>query len=360
MKDFLVTWKELALPVGILGATVVLALAAHYLFFKMVDRLAKSSKRVLDDTLVRHCRAPARIIIPVMAVYFVLPLIRLSPAILVFLKQSLSLLLIASVAWLIISMAYVVEDLVLSQFRIDVRDNLRARRIRTQIQILRKVVIVIVGVIALATILMTFEKVRQLGTSILASAGILGIIIGIAAQRSIATLLAGLQLAVTQPIRIDDVVIVENEWGRIEEITLTYVVVRIWDLRRLIVPMTYFLEKPFQNWTRVSAELLGTVFLYVDYTVPVQAVRDELHRILENSKSWDGRVCVLQVTNATERTVELRALVSAPDSSSAWELRCDVREKLLEFIQKNHPDGLPKVRGELHALGRDKILTRND
>ena len=257
-------------------------------------------------------------------------------------------------------MAYVVEDLVLSQFRIDVRDNLRARRIRTQIQILRKVVIVIVGVIALATILMTFEKVRQLGTSILASAGILGIIIGIAAQRSIATLLAGLQLAVTQPIRIDDVVIVENEWGRIEEITLTYVVVRIWDLRRLIVPMTYFLEKPFQNWTRVSAELLGTVFLYVDYTVPVQAVRDELHRILENSKSWDGRVCVLQVTNATERTVELRALVSAPDSSSAWELRCDVREKLLEFIQKNHPDGLPKVRGELHALGRDKILTRND
>jgi small-conductance mechanosensitive channel len=359
MKGFLLTWKELALPVGIMGTTVILSLTAHYLFFKVAERLAKRSKRTLDDTLVKRCRAPARIIVPVMAVYFVLPLMKLSPAILVFLKQSLALLLIASVAWLIIGVTYVIEDLVLSQFRIDVRDNLRARRIHTQIQILKKVVIIIVGVIALATVLMTFEKVRQLGTSILASAGILGIIIGIAAQRSIATLLAGLQLAVTQPIRIDDVVIVENEWGRIEEITLTYVVVRIWDLRRLIVPMTYFLEKPFQNWTRVSAELLGTVFLYVDYTVPVQAVRDELHRILENSRLWDGRVCVLQVTNATERTVELRALMSTPDASTAWELRCEVREKLIEFIRTNYPNGLPKVRGELHGLDRNKILSQD-
>ncbi|MDH3556523.1 MAG: mechanosensitive ion channel family protein, partial [Deltaproteobacteria bacterium] len=178
-------------------------------------------------------------------------------------------------------------------------------------------------------------------------AGIVGIIVGLAAQKSISTLFAGIQMAITQPIRIDDVVIVENEWGRIEEITLTYVVVRIWDLRRLIVPITYFLEKPFQNWTRISADLLGTVFLYVDYTVPVEAVRAELKRILESSPLWDKQVCTLQVTNATDRTLELRALMSAADSPRAWELRCDVREKLIGFIRQNYPDGLPKVRAEL-------------
>jgi small-conductance mechanosensitive channel len=206
---------------------------------------------------------------------------------------------------------------------------------------------------------MTFSKVRQLGTSILASAGIVGIIVGIAAQRSIATLLAGFQIAITQPIRLDDVVIVENEWGRIEEITLTYVVVRIWDLRRLVVPITYFLEKPFQNWTRVSADLLGTVFIYVDYTVPVQAVREKLRGILEHSTQWDGQVCVLQVTNTTEHTVELRALMSAVDSSSAWELRCHVREKLVEFIQKNYPESLPKLRTDLKQPWGSEIPTQN-
>jgi small-conductance mechanosensitive channel len=206
---------------------------------------------------------------------------------------------------------------------------------------------VVVGITALAAMLMTFEKVRQLGASILASAGIIGIIVGVAAQRTIATFLAGIQIAVTQPIRIDDVVIVENEWGRIEKITLTYVIVRIWDLRRLVLPITYFIEKPFQNWTRVTADILGTVFVYVDYTVPAQAVRDELQRILKSSTLWDGKVCGLQVTNTTEHTVELRALMSAADASKAWDLRCEVREKLVNFIQSNYPDGLPKVRAEI-------------
>ena len=246
-----------------------------------------------------------------------------------------------------VKLVYVLEDVILNQYSIDIKDNLQARRIHTQIQILKKVVIVVVGVLALAVALMTFEKVRQLGTTLLASAGIVGIIVGLAAQKSISTLFAGIQMAITQPIRIDDVVIVENEWGRIEEITLTYAVVRIWDLRRLIVPITYFLEKPFQNWTRISAEILGTGVLYVDYTVPGEEVRAEMKRIVESSPLWDKRVCALQVTNATERTVELRALVSAADSSSAWELRCDVREKLIGFIRQNYPDGLPKVRAEL-------------
>ena len=195
--------------------------------------------------------------------------------------------------------------------------------------------------------MMIFDNIRQLGVSLLASAGVLGIIVGLAAQRSISTLLAGLQIALTQPIRMDDVVIIEGEWGRIEEITLTYVVVRIWDLRRMVVPVTYFLEKPFQNWTRVSADLLGTVTIYTDYNIPVDALREELQRILKDSPRWDGKTWGLQVTNASERTVECRALMSAVDSSSAWDLRCEVREKMLDFLQRNYPASLPKIRAEL-------------
>ena len=347
MNVILQNVEKLVWPLGTLVATVLVALLVHHVLFRTLDRLARGTKTIVDDSLVRHLRRPARLIIPILAVSFLLPLLAVSPRILIFLKQTLSLLLIISVAWLLVKLVYVLEDLILNQYSIDIKDNLEARRVHTQIQILKKVVIIVVVVLALAAALMTFEKVRQLGTTLLASAGIVGIIVGLAAQKSISTLFAGIQMAITQPIRIDDVVIVENEWGRIEEITLTYVVVRIWDLRRLIVPITYFLEKPFQNWTRISAEILGTVFLYVDYTVPVEEVRAEMKRIVESSPLWDKRVCALQVTNATERTVELRALVSAADSSSAWELRCDVREKLIGFIRQNYPDGLPKVRAEL-------------
>jgi small-conductance mechanosensitive channel len=208
---------------------------------------------------------------------------------------------------------------------------------------------VIIIITAVVAILMTFERVRQLGLSILASAGILGIIVGFAAQRSIATIFAGFQIAITQPIRIDDVVIVEGEWGWIEEITLTYVLVRIWDLRRLVVPTSYFLDKPFQNWTRRSADILGTVFLYVDYSVPVEEIRCELHRLLAASSQWDGKVWNVQVTNCTERTVELRCLMSAADSPSAWDLRCEIREKLIDYIRQHHPDAFPKLRARIEA-----------
>jgi small-conductance mechanosensitive channel len=360
VKELLQNWEAITIPLGIIAVTVLLAVAAHYVLFKILNRFARRTDSILDDALVKHCAGPARLIIPLLAVSFVATLVRFPAGILPLVKQTLALLWIVGVAWLVIRLAYAVEDLILSQYALDVRDNLAARRIHTQIQILKKVVIVVVVILALATVLMTFEKVRQLGTTLLASAGIVGIIVGIAAQKSIATLFAGLQMAITQPIRIDDVVIVENEWGRIEEITLTYVVMRIWDLRRLIVPITYFLEKPFQNWTRISADILGTVFLYVDYTVPVEAVRTELRRIVENSPLWDGQVCLLQVTNATERTVELRALMSATESSNAWGLRCEVREKLIEFIRQNYPDGLPKVRAELREPARDKIQLQKE
>lgn len=330
-----------------LGGSAVLGAIIHFVLFKTAEAFVKRHRTVMGESIVKHGRGPSRLIIPLFVVRLPLPLMTLSPQVLVFIRHTLGLLLIASIGWLMIKVVYIFEEIILSQFRVDTADNLQARRIHTQIQILKKVVIVVVGLLTLAAILMTFEKVRYLGTSILASAGIAGLIIGFAAQRSIATLLAGIQIAITQPIRIDDVVIVENEWGRIEEITLTYVVVRIWDLRRLILPITYFLEKPFQNWTRVSADILGTVFLYVDYTVPVESVRAEFRRILEESEKWDGLVSVLQATNTTERTVELRALLSARDSSSAWELRCHVREKLIEFLQKNYPHALPRLRAEI-------------
>ena len=266
------------------------------------------------------------------------------------LNHILSLLLIAVVSWLLIKIVYVFEDFLVSRFEIDAKDNLQARKIHTQLRVLKRIVVITIGVVALATMLMTFPKVRQLGTTILASAGIIGIVVGMAAQRTIGAFIAGLQIAFTQPIRVDDVVIVENEWGRIEEITLTYVVVKIWDLRRLIVPITYFIEKPFQNWTRVTADILGTVFLYVDYTVDLGAVREELQRLLKESEFWDGKVCGLQVTNTSERTVEVRALMSAADASAAWSLRCHVREKLVDFIKTRFPQALPRLRAELDPL----------
>jgi small-conductance mechanosensitive channel len=234
--------------------------------------------------------------------------------------------------------------LILNRYDFNSEDNLDARKVYTQFKIIERIINFIIIILALSLALMTFDGIRKLGISLLASAGLAGIIIGFAAQKLLATILAGLQIAITQPIRLDDVVIIENEWGWIEEITLTYVVVRIWDKRRLIVPTTYFIEKPFQNWTRNSADILGTVFIYADYTLPIDEVRKELTRILESDSNWDGKVNVLQVTNAMENTIEIRVLVSASDSPTAWNLRVNVREKLIKFLQKKYPESLPKTR----------------
>jgi len=341
--------REIAWCLGILIIAVGVALVANYLLFTMVRRIGKKSSLIPEGSLDRHCRATVRLILVFVALRLVVPFLEIfgiSERYIDGAIHIIALLLIASISWLVIKMTYVLEDAVLSRFDVDVKDNLRARKVHTQLKVLRRIVTIVVAILAVGTILMTFEKIRQLGTTILASAGIIGLVVGIAAQRTIGTFIAGLQIAFTQPIRVDDVVIVENEWGRIEEITLTYVVVKIWDLRRLIVPITYFIEKPFQNWTRTTADILGSVFIYVDHTVPVDAVREELQRILERSQHWDRKVCVLQVTNTSERAIELRALMSASDASTAWNLRCEVRERLVTFIQKNYPEALPRLRAE--------------
>lgn len=258
------------------------------------------------------------------------------------------------ICWLLIVAIKSLKLIVLAKYDLSIENNLKARKIQTQIIVIERILIVIVLLIAFAVSLLSFPKIRQVGMSLLASAGIAGIIIGFAAQRSIALFLAGFQIAFTQPIRLDDVVIVEGEWGWIEEITLTYVVVRIWDKRRLIVPITYFIDKPFQNWTRTSAEIMGTVFIYVDYGFPVDAMRDELTRILESTKEWDGKVNVLQVTDAKELTMEIRALVSAANSPAAWDLRVKVREELIRFVQEKYPQYLPKTRVVLPTIVETK------
>jgi small-conductance mechanosensitive channel len=309
--------------------------------------LAARSANAWDDAVLPVAGTAARVLLPILALILGVQTVSIPPEYQSLLRTGLSLVLIGVAAFLLYRCVESAAALVLQRYRLDVADNLQARAVHTQVTVLKKIAVTIIAIFTLASMLMMFESVRQLGTNILASAGIAGIIVGFAAQRSIATLLAGLQIAITQPIRVDDVVIVENEWGRIEEITLTYVVVRVWDARRLVLPITYFIERPFQNWTRTSADLLATVFLHVDYRAPLDAIRGELTRILHESPYWDRRVNVLQVTDARERTMEIRALASAADASLAWDLRCEVREKLIQFLQAHHPESLPRVRAEL-------------
>jgi small-conductance mechanosensitive channel len=254
------------------------------------------------------------------------------------------LLLIAALTALAMGAIGGLADGLIQRNPADAEDNLHARSIQTQTRVLSRSAMVLVLIAGVAMALMTFPGARQLGTSLLASAGVLGIIAGMAARPVFSNLIAGLQLALAQPIRLDDVLIVKGEWGRVEEITGTYVVIRIWDERRLIVPLQWFIENPFENWTRSSSEILGTVFLHVDYTMPVEALREEARRIVEAAPEWDRRVFAVQVTDTTERTMQVRILMSARNAGKAFDLRCRVREDLLAFLAREYPQCLPQVR----------------
>jgi small-conductance mechanosensitive channel len=332
---------------AILLGSVGLALILHFVVFWVTGNIAKKTGRIVDDILVAHLRSPARALLPLLAVSLALPRVPLRHDIVDDIQKFFNLCLIASFAWGVIALTSAIRDAISARYRMDVADNLVAREMATRINLLHRIIAIFVAGFAVSAMLMSFPGLRHLGTSLLASAGVAGIIVGMAARPALSNLIAGVQLAFTQPIRIDDVVIVEGEWGWIEEIKTTYVVVRIWDLRRLVLPLTYFIQRPFQNWTRVTADLLGTVFLYVDYTVPVEEVRQELKRILDTTELWDGKVWGLQVTDATEHTIQMRALMSAPNSGTAWKLRCFVREKLIAFLQNRYPQSLPKARTEI-------------
>ncbi|TNH26161.1 mechanosensitive ion channel [Micromonospora orduensis] len=334
-------------------AVAALAAAAVALFLvEVVHRLTRRFGRrsQLLTELTDHAHRPFQVAGTVLAVQFA---VRFSTGYAVgehwrqLLLHLLVLGVIATAAWLVASLLVVVEDTALARFRVDVPDNRHARRVRTQVVMLRRLTIAVIVILTVGVMLMTFPSVRGIGAGVLTSAGVVGVVAALAAQSLLGNVFAGLQLAFSDAVRLDDVVVVEGEWGRIEELTLSYVVVQIWDDRRLILPTSYFTSKPFQNWTRTEAAVLGTAEFDVDWAVPVQAMREELRRLVEGTELWDGRVCVLQVTDATGGTVRVRALVSAADAGSLWDLRCLVREHLVAWIRDNRPTAMPRMRTEL-------------
>ena len=332
-----ITWKPVLFA-------VVLALLCYEGLLLLGGYLVEQTRSTFGGALIRHLRQPLGLLVPAVAAQLLLPSLELSPVPTSHLQHALILVVIAAIGWLLVRLTSVAEDVMHQHYLVSFKDNLGARRIQTQFQMLRRIVVAAVQVLALAVMMMTFPRIRELGAGLLASAGVAGLVIGVAARPFLENLIAGVQIGLTQPIRIDDVVIVEGEWGRIAEINATHVVVRIWDERRLIVPLNYFNTKPFQNWTWANSELLGTAFFYVDYTFPVEVGREELKRILDDSGLWDGRAWGLQVTDTTDRTVELRALMSAPDASTAWDLRCLVRERFVAFLQQHYSQCLPRTR----------------
>jgi small-conductance mechanosensitive channel len=343
------TAQKILVPVGSVVGGVLVALLLAVVIGALVRSIARRSTVAAD--LARRAKRPLRAVLVVIAVWVAL-LISVPDATwdgngwMSALEHVLLIALIAAATWLVGTLAFVVEDVALARYRVDVKDNRHARRVRTQVQLLRRITVAVLVVVAVAAVLLTFPGVSAFGASLLASAGVLSIVAGLAAQSSLANVFAGLQLAFTDAIRVDDVVIVEEEWGRIEEITLTYVVVHVWDDRRLILPSTYFTQTPFENWTRRAAELLGTVELDVDWQVPVDAMRGELNRLLAETDLWDHRVGILQVTDAVGGTVRLRALASAVDAPTLFDLRCYLREGLVAWLQQTAPQGLPRTRVE--------------
>jgi small-conductance mechanosensitive channel len=340
MQSSTVGWESVAWTWGGLLVGAILALLGHTLLYRVLWRIARRSATVVDDALLRYTCAPTRTLLPLIAFSAGLDTLRPISRQLAVLHQIVVIAVIAAVAWTVVGLIGAARAIVESRYRMDIEDNLAARRVRTQVELLQRIAVTAVGVVAIASALMSFPSVRQLGLSLFASAGVAGLVLGMAARPTLGNMIAGMQIAMSQPIRIDDVVVVENEFGRVEEITMTYVALRLWDERRLIVPLTYFIEKPFANWTRTGSSILATVYLRTDYRQDIEALRLELARIVAATDLWDGRVATLQVTDATEQSVELRALVSAGNSGAAWDLRCLVREQLVAFL-RNRQEGRP-------------------
>jgi small-conductance mechanosensitive channel len=339
------------------SAVVVFGNGIHYLLFRLLHRQQEGARRSIG--IGRYLGKPARAVFLTIGLLIILPYIPKIPSLLRDrIEQFAQIFLVLFLGWLAIGGIYVLQSLFLNRFDTTVADNLRARSIHTQMQFFRRLIIAFVVVLDAGALLWSLhdERLWKYGTGLLASAGLASLVIAVAAKSTASNLLAGLQIALSEPIRIDDVVVVQGEWGRIEEITNTYVVVKIWDERRLVVPLSFFIEQPFENWTRNRGDILGTAFLYVDYCVPVESLRAELQRVVSQSPLWDKRVCGLQVTNLTDRSMELRCLVSSASSPQNFDLRCLVREKMIEFLQANYPHALPTLR----VLTPETIQKSND
>jgi small-conductance mechanosensitive channel len=337
-----------------LGVTLLILLAAaltavilHLLATRLAARLARRSASRMDDIFLKRVMRPSRWIMIAIAISLALRAAPLAPRASAFLDQLSGFIVPALVGWLALALLWALRDMLELRADISTPDNLAARRKHTRIGILARIAAFAIIFLTICMMLVSIPGVRSVGVTLMASAGIAGLVVGAAAQPALKNIIAGIQMAFSEPIRIDDVVIIEGEWGRIEEIRLTYVVVRIWDDRRLIVPISKFLESPFQNWTRETSQLLGTAFLYVDPTADVPKLRGKLQELIRDNPNWDGRVAGLQVTDVRADVIELRALVSAADAGKAFDLRCDVREGMMAFIQAEMPDALPRRRGEV-------------
>lgn len=343
------TNTETLLAWAALGGAVLVALIAHWVAYKLLLKaVVRDRASTAYDVLVK-VKSVSRLALIILAIQICLPLIDLPPSVGLVISRLVTLGLIAVIGWLGVLTVNTLSEITMSRHRIDVEDNLDARKIRTRLKVLRQAVTILIFFITVAAMLMVFPGARSLGLSLFASAGVAGIVVGFAARPVLSNLLAGIQIALTQPIRIEDAVVIEGEWGWIEEITPTYVVVKIWDWRRLIVPLSHVIEHPFQNWTRESASIIGNVIWRTDYTVPIAAMREKLKEFLEQSKHWDGNVQVLQVINADAQTLELRALMSAKNSPTAWDLRCEIREKMIYWLQQEHPNALPRHRADIQV-----------
>jgi small-conductance mechanosensitive channel len=329
--------------VGDVAAWAVGALLIGWLSGVVTGWASRRWNNRMLDLLRRRCHRPWMLLLIVWAVYTAVPV---TGPFTEALHQALLLAVIAAAAWLVMRVLYVIEDVAILRLPMDVRDNRKVRRVRTQIGVLRRLTSSVVAVLALCTMLMTFDSLRALGASLLASAGVAGAVAGLAAQTTLRNVLAGLQLALTNQLRLDDVVVVEQEWGRVEEITLTHVTLRLWDERRLILPTTYFITTPFQNWTRNESRVIGAVVLHLNYTAPVGELRTEARRLVELSPLWDRRVWVLQVVDSTPWSMVVRVLASSADAPTSWDLRCEIREQLIAFLRTEHPGALPAERPE--------------
>jgi small-conductance mechanosensitive channel len=341
-----------AIGFALIAVAILIAFTLHNTVVRFLRRRL-GARFPYAASLLGTARRVTRFALMLFAASAVLPFAPLDQDATAIVGKSLLLGTTVLIGWVALVAADLTADLYLLRFRVDTEDNLLARKHVTQVRILKRAVETLVIVIATGFALMTFDSVRQYGVSLFASAGVAGLVAGLAARPLLSSLIAGVQIAMTQPIRIDDAVVVEGEWGWVEEITSTYVVIKLWDWRRLIVPLSYFIEKPFQNWTREGAAIIGSVLLYVDYSVPVERVREKLTEIVKASKLWDGRVVNLQVSDAKDHVIELRALVSARTSPIVWDLRCEVREKLIAFLRENYPHALPRQRADIALHGFD-------
>lgn len=348
-QERLSQWWAMAgnLPLRILAALAI-GLLLHWILIRVLRQITRRSSWTFDERLLLSAQGTSRWLVLLLALLAVpIDPRELHPEYIATARHVISLLLIAVTIRLLLRLTSALDQHVKSRHPIDGANIFEARRIHTQTTVLRRTADVFLIFVGVAIAVMTFPRARELGAGLLASAGIIGIVVGLAVRPILENLLAGLQIALTQPIKIQDSVFINGEMGTIEEINSTYVVVRIWDERRLVVPLSKFIQEPFQNWTRHSSQILGVVYLYADYSLPVEALREQLMLVVANSEKWDGRVCKLQVTDATEKSIQLRALVSAATSGEAWELRVHVREKLIEFLQREYPHCLPKSRIEL-------------